>query len=69
MAAGSAPPTTKPKKRGPAVATSPVSVAATSSSITVSGSAGEWFKGREKAVRRAAWSTGRATGRPGSERR
>ena len=64
VAAGSAPPTTKPKNRGPAVATRPGSATRASSSRTASGAVGSFGSGPPKASRRAAGSTARATGRP-----
>src|SRR5665648_607842 len=65
-AAGSEPPVTKPKYRGPAVATRPGSAAATRSSITDAGSAPDSGTGPPKAARNCSRSTGDATVRAGS---
>jgi len=64
-AAGTEPPTTKPKNRGPAVATSPGSAAWISSRSTCSGAVEAGGSGPPKPARRVAGSTTPATGRSG----
>src|SRR6476646_2664760 len=65
-AAGSAPPMTKPKCRGPAVATRPGSAPAASASITAAGSSPRAGSGPPRALRTAEASARAATGRSSS---